>query len=239
MPRLHCALAFGILSLFWLARPCSRRIFPPVTPGRKGHADLRRRRDLRALRIPEGRQARRLRHRHDRPVEQEARRRAKPMNMEFKGLIVALQGGRLDIINSAMYINDQRAEPGRLRSLSEDRHPGHRAGGQSGEDHRPRRLAVRQDRRRHARRHSGDLRAARTTSAARDKGLAGITVMTMPTAQDSALTRAAGPRRRLLQLHAGRGRADGQGAGRLRRGGPGVRNHHADRHGGAQGRHAR
>jgi polar amino acid transport system substrate-binding protein len=33
----------------------------------------------------------------------------KPMNMEFKGLIVALQGGRLDLINSAMYINEQRA----------------------------------------------------------------------------------------------------------------------------------
>jgi polar amino acid transport system substrate-binding protein len=33
----------------------------------------------------------------------------KPMNMEFKGLIVALQGGRLDLINSAMYINEQRS----------------------------------------------------------------------------------------------------------------------------------
>ncbi|TNC06192.1 ABC transporter substrate-binding protein [Methylobacterium terricola] len=33
-----------------------------------------------------------------------------PMNMEFKGLIPALQGGRLDIINSAMYMNPQRAE---------------------------------------------------------------------------------------------------------------------------------
>lgn len=32
------------------------------------------------------------------------------MNMEFKGLIPALQGGRLDIINSAMYINPTRAE---------------------------------------------------------------------------------------------------------------------------------
>src|SRR5258708_25021783 len=34
---------------------------------------------------------------------------AKPMNMEFKGLIPALQGGRIDLINSAMYINEQRA----------------------------------------------------------------------------------------------------------------------------------
>src|SRR4051812_27015186 len=33
-----------------------------------------------------------------------------PMNMEFKGLIPALQGGRLDVINSAMYMNAQRAE---------------------------------------------------------------------------------------------------------------------------------
>jgi polar amino acid transport system substrate-binding protein len=34
----------------------------------------------------------------------------KAMNMEFKGLIPALQGGRIDIVNSAMYINPQRAE---------------------------------------------------------------------------------------------------------------------------------
>lgn len=33
-----------------------------------------------------------------------------PMNMEFKGLIPALQGGRIDLINSAMYINPERAE---------------------------------------------------------------------------------------------------------------------------------
>jgi polar amino acid transport system substrate-binding protein len=32
------------------------------------------------------------------------------MNMEFKGLIPALQGKRLDIINSAMYIKPERAE---------------------------------------------------------------------------------------------------------------------------------
>lgn len=34
----------------------------------------------------------------------------KPMNMDFKGLIPALQGGRIDIINSAMYINPKRAQ---------------------------------------------------------------------------------------------------------------------------------
>ncbi len=33
-----------------------------------------------------------------------------PMQMEFKGLIPALQGKRLDIINSAMYINPARSE---------------------------------------------------------------------------------------------------------------------------------
>jgi polar amino acid transport system substrate-binding protein len=32
------------------------------------------------------------------------------MNIEFRGLIPALQGRRIDIINSAMYINPQRAE---------------------------------------------------------------------------------------------------------------------------------
>lgn len=33
-----------------------------------------------------------------------------PMDMDFDGLIPALNGGRIDIINSAMYINDERAE---------------------------------------------------------------------------------------------------------------------------------
>ncbi len=33
-----------------------------------------------------------------------------PMPMEFKGLIPALQGKRLDIINSAMYMNKTRAQ---------------------------------------------------------------------------------------------------------------------------------
>jgi polar amino acid transport system substrate-binding protein len=32
-----------------------------------------------------------------------------PLNMEFSGLIPALQGGRIDIINSAMYINEERS----------------------------------------------------------------------------------------------------------------------------------
>lgn len=33
----------------------------------------------------------------------------KPLNMEFKGLIPALQGTRIDLINSAMYIKPERA----------------------------------------------------------------------------------------------------------------------------------
>ncbi len=33
-----------------------------------------------------------------------------PLNMEFQGLIPALDGNRIDIINSAMYINPKRAE---------------------------------------------------------------------------------------------------------------------------------
>ncbi len=33
-----------------------------------------------------------------------------PLNIEFKGLIPALQGKRIDLINSAMYMNPQRAE---------------------------------------------------------------------------------------------------------------------------------
>ena len=35
---------------------------------------------------------------------------ANPLNMDFAGLIPALQGKRIDIINSAMYINPKRAE---------------------------------------------------------------------------------------------------------------------------------
>lgn len=34
----------------------------------------------------------------------------KPMNMDFQGLIPALLAGRIDIINSAMYINPKRSE---------------------------------------------------------------------------------------------------------------------------------
>lgn len=46
-----------------------------------------------------------------------------PMPMEFKGLIPALQGKRLDIINSAMYVNPTCSRAGRLRAISENRQP--------------------------------------------------------------------------------------------------------------------
>lgn len=36
--------------------------------------------------------------------------KAVPVNMDFAGLIPALQGGRLDLINAAMYINPKRSE---------------------------------------------------------------------------------------------------------------------------------
>ena len=36
--------------------------------------------------------------------------KASPLNMDFKGIIPALQGKRIDIINSAMYIKPERAE---------------------------------------------------------------------------------------------------------------------------------
>lgn len=35
---------------------------------------------------------------------------AAPLNIDFKGLIPALQGGRIDAINSAMYMNPERAQ---------------------------------------------------------------------------------------------------------------------------------
>lgn len=42
-------------------------------------------------------------------LSKEIRLTPAPMPMEFKGLIPALQGKRLDIINSAMYVNPTRA----------------------------------------------------------------------------------------------------------------------------------
>ena len=111
----------------------------------------------------------------------------KPMNMEFKGLIPALQGNRIDVINSGMYINEARSQQvdfvpylkigsvvvvqasnpskitGRDDSLCGRTVAVTLGGFQEG-------LARAEDAR------------------CRDKGLGKLTVLTLPTAQDSALT---------------------------------------------------
>jgi polar amino acid transport system substrate-binding protein len=112
---------------------------------------------------------------------------SKAMNMEFKGLIPALQGGRLDIINSALYINPQRSEQvdfvpylklgnrivvqkanpakimGRDDSLC-DKTVAVTLGGIS------------------------ESQARADDKRCKEAGKSGLTVMTLPTAQDSALT---------------------------------------------------
>ncbi len=111
----------------------------------------------------------------------------KPMNMEFKGLIVALQGGRLDIINSAMYINEQRA-------AQVDFVPYLKIGTlvvvQAGN---PTKITGRDDSlcgKTIAVTLGGiqESYARQDDKRCHDKGLAAINVMTLPTAQDSALT---------------------------------------------------
>lgn len=109
-----------------------------------------------------------------------------PLNMEFNGLIPALQGGRLDIINSAMYINPERAE-------QVDFVPYMLVGNEiivpKGNPHN---IASREDlcgltiavtlggiQERYARED-----AERCAAAGEDE----VTVMTLPTAQDSALS---------------------------------------------------
>ncbi|MEM7222554.1 MAG: ABC transporter substrate-binding protein [Pseudomonadota bacterium] len=109
-----------------------------------------------------------------------------PLNMEFKGLIPALQGGRIDIINSAMYIKPERAE-------QVDFIPYMRVGNEiivaKGN---PKNIQNRADlcgmtvavtlggiQESYAREDSAKCEAA---------GKSAVTVMTLPTAQDSALT---------------------------------------------------
>jgi polar amino acid transport system substrate-binding protein len=112
---------------------------------------------------------------------------AKPMNMEFKGLIVALQGSRLDMINSAMYINEQRA-------AQVDFVPYLKIGSvvmvQAGN---PAKITGRDDSlcgKTIAVTLGGiqESYARQDDKRCQDKGLAAVNVMTMPTAQDSALT---------------------------------------------------
>src|SRR5215475_12664784 len=111
----------------------------------------------------------------------------KPMNMEFKGLIVALQGGRLDLINSAMYINEQRAS-------QVDFIPYLKIGSVViVQASNPAKITGRDDSlcgKTIAVTLGGiqETYARQDDKRCQDHGLAGITVMTMPTAQDSALT---------------------------------------------------
>ena len=112
---------------------------------------------------------------------------AKPMNMEFKGLIPALQGGCIDLINSAMYINEQRAAQVefipylRIGSLVvvQAANPSKIAGRDTSLCGKTIAVTL------------GGIQesyARQDDKRCRDGGLAGITVMTLPTAQDSALT---------------------------------------------------
>lgn len=111
----------------------------------------------------------------------------KPMNMEFKGLIPALQGGRIDLINSAMYINEQRAAQVefipylKIGSLVmvQAANPAKITGRDNSLCGKTIAVTLGGIQESYAR--LDDKRC-------RDGGLAGITVMTMPTAQDSALT---------------------------------------------------
>jgi polar amino acid transport system substrate-binding protein len=111
----------------------------------------------------------------------------KAMNMEFKGLIPALQGGRLDIINSALYINPQRAEQVDFVPYLKI---GNRIIAQAAN---PAKLTGRDDSicgKTVAVTLGGisESQARADDKRCKEAGKAGLTVMTMPTAQDSALT---------------------------------------------------
>lgn len=110
-----------------------------------------------------------------------------PQNMEFKGLIPALQGDRIDLINSAMYINPARAEQ---VDFVEYMQIGNRVVVQAGN---PKGITGRDDTL------CGTtiavtLGGIQESQARADHdrceadGKDGINVMTLPTAQDSALT---------------------------------------------------
>lgn len=108
-----------------------------------------------------------------------------PVNMEFRGLIPALQGRRVDIINSAMYINPARSEqvdfvPYMLigqQMVVRRGNPGHVAGRQ---DLCGRRVAVT----------LGGIQetyARQDAEACKAAGKPDLTVMTLPSAQEAAL----------------------------------------------------
>lgn len=108
-------------------------------------------------------------------------------NMEFKGLIPALQGGRIDMINSAMYMNEARAEQ---VDFVEYMQIGNRVIVQAGN---PKDVTGRDDSL------CGltiavtlggiqESQARADDARCQEAGKDGINVMTLPTAQDSALT---------------------------------------------------
>src|SRR4030088_575529 len=111
----------------------------------------------------------------------------KPMNMEFKGLIPALQGGRIDLINSAMYINAPRVAQVvfipylKICSLVvvQAANPSKITGRDNSLCGKTIAVTL------------GGIQetyARQDDKRCRDGGLTGVTVMTLPTAQHSALT---------------------------------------------------
>jgi polar amino acid transport system substrate-binding protein len=113
-----------------------------------------------------------------------------PLNMDFKGLIPALQGKRIDVINSAMYINPQRAE--QVEFI-----PYMRIGNEIlVRKGNPLKIAARSDLCGH--RVAVTLGAIEETYARQDTeacskaGKPEVVIMTLPTAQDSALSLAQG-----------------------------------------------
>jgi polar amino acid transport system substrate-binding protein len=111
----------------------------------------------------------------------------KAMNMEFKGLIPALQGRRLDMINSAFYINPQRAEQVDFvpylkignRIVVQKTNPAKITGRDDSICGKT--IAVTLG-------GISESQARADDKRCKDSGKPGLTVMTMPTAQDSALT---------------------------------------------------
>lgn len=109
-----------------------------------------------------------------------------PVNMEFRGLIPALQGRRVDIINSSMYINPARAEqvdfvPYMLIGQQMVVRRGNPGNVRGREDLCGRRVAV-------------TLGGIQETYARQDNercqaaGRPALTVMTLPSAQEAALS---------------------------------------------------
>jgi polar amino acid transport system substrate-binding protein len=108
------------------------------------------------------------------------------LNMEFKGLIPALQGSRIDIINSAMYINEERAKQVNFVPYLEIGNEiivkaGNPKGIKSREDVCGTTIAVT----------LGGIQekyAREDADRCAKQNKAQVTVLTFPTAQDSALT---------------------------------------------------